>query len=302
MAWRAGAARWAPVVLAAVLAANALGWALAWLPQLPSAWLRITPAAAGELDRVGAAIPPGSEVIASQGVIGRLAGRRWLYELAGGHERFPLHTASTYVVVVPYQGIEVATVRAQLGLLAYLATGHRAQLVMAGSGVWLFRVDRAAGVRYLDVPAPPLRLPAWGLTTATGTPVLSGPPARWHMVRTGGRPGYVVDGADWDEPPGRYRARVELASAVPTVVEMWDASAHVLLGRRYVAPTRAPRQVSLTVRVTDTRRQTVYRGWGPFSFAPLPPPANDRIEIRVWAGRPGQVAVYSVGLSPARGA
>ncbi len=72
-----------PRVVAVVLTVNALLWAAVWLPQVPSQWLRTSPAAASTLDQVERMIPATAQVIASQGVLGRLCGRQWCYSIFG---------------------------------------------------------------------------------------------------------------------------------------------------------------------------------------------------------------------------
>jgi len=289
--------RWVPLVLATVVVVNTVAWAVVWMPQIPAQWLRVTPAAAAALDRAEQMIPAGAEVVASQGVIGRLADRRWLYEIAGGNQQFPLKTPEVYFVIVPYQGIEVATIDTQVGVLGILADRLHAQLLLGQDGVWLFRLDRPVGSTTVRFPTHPSTVPAWGAQSATGTAVTVGPPASWHMALIGYRPGYVVYGVDWNELPGPYDVAVTLDAAVPTYVETWDTSADTLLARQVLAPTGGVRQATFSVQVTAQANSTAFGGWGPFSYTPYPPSTADRIEVRVWSGGDGRVDVYSVSLS-----
>jgi len=95
-------------ILAVVMGANALAWGLVWIPQIPSQWIRVSPAAASTLDQVSNMIPANAEVVASQGVIGRFADRHWLYALGAG--KVLLQTSVVYFVITPNQGIEQTTV------------------------------------------------------------------------------------------------------------------------------------------------------------------------------------------------
>jgi len=91
---------------------------------------------------------------------------------------------------------------------------------------------------------------------------------------------------------------VRLDATVPTTVEAWDASADTLLGRQVLPPTAGETTVTLAIEVTASAQQKVFAGWGPFSFTPNPPPAADRVEVRIWSGGNGRVDVYSVSLAP----
>ncbi len=111
-----------PRVVAVVLAVNAIVWAAVWLPQVPGQWLRTSSAAASTLDRVEQMIPGSAQVIASQGVLGRLCGRQWCYPISSDQAAtYSLHTRQVYVVVTPYQGIETSSVPFQLSVIGELA-------------------------------------------------------------------------------------------------------------------------------------------------------------------------------------
>ena len=143
-----------PRVVAVVLTVNAVLWAAVWLPQVPREWLRTSPATASTLDQVEGMIPATAQVIASQGVLGRLCGRRWCFPFLTDHpSTFSLHTSQVYVVVVPYEGIETSSVQFQLSAISELAGPLHAQLLLAGQGVWLFRCPPDVA-RPADHPQP----------------------------------------------------------------------------------------------------------------------------------------------------
>jgi hypothetical protein len=291
----------APRIFALLLVANALVWGAIWIPQVSDQWLRTTPAAASTLNRAQRMIPGSAEVVASQGIIGRLSGRRWLYQISSAAvETYPLESADTYFVVVPYQGIETASVQAQLGIIAELAGPLHAQLLLDRNGVWLFRFHRPPAVHSLRFAPSPTE-PAWALRTTTGVPLLDGPAADWAMTQRRSTSGYLLYGADWNLRPGSYQATVTLSSSVPIVVEAWDSTTNVLLGREHAPATNGQVAVQSVVHVDRIGGGLPYAGWGPFSFAPeAPSTAADRIEIRVWTQGGGDVRIYNIEIQPAR--
>ncbi len=287
-----------PVVAAAVLVVNSLAWAAVWMPQVPPTWLRTSVPAAAALDRVAALVPSDAEVIASQGVVGRLCGRTWCYAIAGdGRQAFPVH-GTTYVVVTPYDGIETSSVGTQLAVLGDLAGPLAATLVYERADVWLFRLPTTTGRTVAFTPTP--TEPAWAVRTATGARELTGPSAAWHVSQSSPRPGYLLYGAEWLLSPGTYQATVTMASSGPATVEVWDSTAGVLLARRQLPPVEAPRAVQSVVRVTEERPQQPFSGWGPFSYLPRPGPSADRIEVRVWTPGTAAVTLYQAEMVPFR--
>lgn len=61
-----------------------------------------------QLQRVMGEIPPSAEVIASQGVIGRFAGRRYVYPVLSANQVFPIRATTVIFVLAPDEGIELA--------------------------------------------------------------------------------------------------------------------------------------------------------------------------------------------------
>ena len=171
--------------------------------------------------------PAGRRGGGSQGVIGRLADRRWLYQVAGGTGGFPLHTADTYFVLVPYAGIETASVELQLAMIGRLAGPLHATLLSSADGVWVFRLPRGGGPDAVTFAPTPTE-PAWAVQTSTGRRLLDGPSYTWNMAVDGSRPGYVTFGANWNLLPGTYRTTVTMDTSVPTEVETWDSTKNVL--------------------------------------------------------------------------
>lgn len=284
-------------VVAVVVAVNAVAWGAVWLPRLPSQWIRVSPAAAGELTGAAAAVPTGAEVIASQGVDGRFAGRRYDYAVMGPG-RIPVRTRPVWVVLTASQGIETAPVDSTDALVQELAGPLGATLVDHGAGVWVFRWVPPPATAWLDVPARPTAFGGWVATGAAGRPVVAGPASGWVATGTGAA-GYVVAGDYWREPPGRYDATVTLSSGGPVNVEVWDATGDVLLGRRTVPGGQGTVTVAQTVDATHVYGQPVYGGAGIMRIDPLPAPPGDELEIRVWTSGGQPVTVGGLSLAPA---
>ncbi len=290
-----------PIVVAALLGINALAWAAIWIPRIPGEWLRTSTAASSALDQVASQIPSDAEVVASQGVMGRLCGREWCYEIAGNStQRFQLETESTYFVIVPYEGIETSSAQIQLAMIEQLAGPLHATMLLARHGVWLFRLSRPANTRSVSFATLPTE-PAWAMQTATGTPLLDGPPFDWAMTLSSAKPGYLLYGADWSLSPGTYETTVTMTSNITTQVEMWDSTANTLLSRRTVPATNGNEAIQSFVQVTTAGRQKIYSGWGPFKFQPgTASRLTDTIEMRVWTNGTGAVRVYNVEVQPYR--
>jgi hypothetical protein len=286
-----------PIVIAGILACNTLGWAIVWLPQVPAQWLLTSSSSATALNQAARMIPPDAEVVASQGVVGRFCGRPYCYGIFGP-STFPLRTADTYFVITPYSGIELNSVHSALSMIGTLAGPLHATLLLGKDGVWLFRLHADPGQHAVSLATLPT-VPAWAAQSATGRPTLSGPPQQWAMTLTGTRPGYLVYGASWNLPPGRYEETVTLATAITTDVEVWDASTNTLLSRRLVPASDGNIAVQAPVTITTSGAFVPYGGWGPFRFLPKPPAtSDDRIELRLWTPGSGAVRVYSLEIQP----
>jgi hypothetical protein len=291
-------------VLAGVLAAQAIGWAVIWGPQISVQWLRISSPEAATLASVQVRIPASAEVVASQGVFGRFAGRTYAYPLYGLGVDIPLQP-DTWFVIAPTSGIETFTPATSMTLIGELAGPLHARLVTHANGVWAFQLTPLPGMTTLPVPGRSSPLPAWAGAGAASLPVLDGTASDWHMAATGTE-GYVSDGMEWPESPGRYRAEVTLsvsaaASGAPVNVEVWDDNTSTLLARRAVPQTNGIQQIVMPVAVPAGPNATVYSGWGPFRADFFPPPTGQRIEVRVWSPGRAAVNVYSAELTAASG-
>jgi Predicted membrane protein (DUF2079) len=303
LAWLLRRHRRVAFVLAGVAAAQAIGWAAIWGPQIPVQWLRISGAEAATLASVQARIPASAEVVVSQGVFGRFAARRNAHPLFGYPGVLPLQP-DTWFIITPTSGIETVTPAVSMALIGELAGPLHAALITHANGVWAFQLARPPGITSIKVPGESSPLLAWAGAGAASLPVLDGAVSGWHMAATGAK-GYVSDGMEWLEPPGRYRAEVTLstsaASATPVNVEVWDDNTYTLLARRTVPPASGIQQIVIPVTAPPGPNATVFRGWGPFRADFISPKPGQNIEVRVWSPGRAAVNVYGAELTTASG-
>jgi Predicted membrane protein (DUF2079) len=302
VAWLARRHRRTAFVLAGVAAAQAIGWAAIWGPQIPAQWLRISNSEAATLASVQARIPASAEVVASQGVLGRFSGRTYAFPLYSMGVEMPVQP-DTWFVIAPTSGIEPLVPAASMALIGELAGPLHARLVAHANGVWAFQLTPPPGVTTVTIPGNSSPLPAWAGAGAASLPVLDGAVSDWHMAATGAK-GYVADGIEWLENPGRYRAEVTLsasASGAPVNVEVWDDNTSTLLARRTVPQTDGIQQIVLPVTAPAGPNATVFCGWGPFRADFEAPPPGQRIEVRVWSPGGAAANVYSAELTAATG-
>ena len=304
LGWLARRHRRAALLLASLVAAQALGWAAVWGPRAPGDWLRVPGATAATLSGLEARIPAQDEVVASQGVAGGFAGRAHIRPLWEATARVPVADGEDWFVITPQAGIEAPNTASAMALIGELAGPLHASLVTHTHGVWAFRWRPPPDMHTITVPADAAPLPAWAQPMspgAVGRPVMTGPAGSWHVTSAGGE-GYVTDGLTWQEPPGRYQALVTLSTSGPVNVEVWNDTGHTLLARRSIPATAGIESIALAVDATTAYRTGAYSGWGPFRADFLPPPPGQRLEVRVWSPGSGAVNVYSAELARADGA
>ena len=297
LCWLIRRHRRAVLVLGCLIGAQAVGWGVVWGPQTVGEWLRVSTPAADTLAGIEARIPATAEVIVSQGIYGRFAGRVRAYGLYGP-QRLAVH-GTTWFVITPIAGVETQTLASSIALIGDLAGPLHATLVTRANGVWAFRWTPPPGVDWITVPSNSAPLPAWaaaGTARTAAQAVMIGSVSDWHMAATGAS-GYVADALEWMESPDRYSATVTLSSAIPVNVEVWDDTNNTLLARQTVAPTDGIEQVMLPVEVPNAPDATVYSGWGPFRAEFRPAQPGQRIEVRVWSPGGGAVNVYSADLT-----
>jgi hypothetical protein len=299
LGWLARRHRRAALLLTSLVVAQALAWAVVWLPGTPSHWLRVSPPAAATLASIDARIPGTAEVLASQGIMGRFADRADIQALYKPGQ-LPLDGSQTWFVIAPLAGIETLSTASAMALIGELAGPMHAALITHADGVWAFRWNPPPGVHTITVPGNSSPLPAWTGAGAAGRAVVTGPVIGWHTTSTGAR-GYVSDGLAWSEPPGRYDAQVSLSATGPVNVEVWNDTSNTLLARQTTTATSGIQTITLPADAAAASPVSSNSGWGPFRGLFLPPPPGQRLEVRVWSPGDDVVNVYSAELARSRG-
>lgn len=128
---------------------------LAWsaLPAVPRYWLAVGTPAAGTLARAQSAIPKGAEIAASNGVIGRFASRRWVYELGrgpGGTSIIPVKAPIVVFVIAASQGVADPGEAARADVSALQALG--ATTLVSGGGIDCLELRVPAGQEHVSLP------------------------------------------------------------------------------------------------------------------------------------------------------
>jgi len=299
LAWLARRNGRVALAFAGLLAAQALGWAVIWGPQVPAHWLRVSGPAAATLAEVHAQIPESDEVVVSQGVLGPFSGRLIVHALART-SRTPVSGTDVWFVITPAAGTELQTTASSMAFIGQLAGPMHAQLIARANGVWAFRWHRPPGQHWVIVPDGTDGVPAWTAAGSGGRAVLTGEVREWHAVSSG-RQGYVSDGIEWLVPPGSYTAQVVLSATGPANIEVWDNNGDGrLLTRRSIAGAAGRQIVTLPVDAIAALRGSVYSGWGLFSAHFVPPVPGQRIEVRVWTDGSDAVKVYSARIRQQR--
>jgi hypothetical protein len=145
--------RRAAVAAGAVVLVVALVQNIPLISQLRSEWWRVDPGTAATLQNALPRVPANAEVIASQGVIGRFAGRTYVYPLLVAPQVFPVHPGRPVVfVIVPTAGAEtVPTAAAEQDIRS--ATAHPDTHVLAqGPGAVVIEWHPTKGATEVGLP------------------------------------------------------------------------------------------------------------------------------------------------------
>ncbi len=142
----------AVIGLAALVEAVIVG--VVWIPRAAPYFVRTDDAAAKVLDGVLARTPPGAEVVASNGFVGRFADRPWVYALEEpvGGSSVPVRSKVVEFVLSDSQGLETtpkATTEAAIGQVEHRLHARR---TLAKAGIEVFIWHPAAGVRRFTLP------------------------------------------------------------------------------------------------------------------------------------------------------
>lgn len=128
-----------------------LATATVFVPDVPRYWLAVDAPAAAQLARVEAMVRPSTEVIASQGVAGRLAVTAVSYAYWRQH-RFPVLRRTVLFVITPRQGVSEVPPAEARHAIAVVAHDLHARPVVERDGVFAFRWVPPPGVSIVTLP------------------------------------------------------------------------------------------------------------------------------------------------------
>ncbi len=127
-------------------------------PGIGHRWMSVWPPGAQILARINAMIPENDQVVVSQGVIGRFAGRREVVPYIVPNQAVPLRGRVTWFVISPPVGIETIPVDMGWQALSALQTRYHGELAASDDGVAAVIVHRSevpGGVVYLPPTSQP---------------------------------------------------------------------------------------------------------------------------------------------------
>jgi hypothetical protein len=137
--WRTGLAAFAIVLAIGSVVETAL-FSAHFTPLSGQTFAKVDDATAAQLSAVSAKIPNGAETVVSQGVVGRFAERHVFYpyfDVFADGQTVPVYGPTVYVVLVPRQGIEQASVPGTEAAIALMRKLH-ARPLSARDGVYAF--------------------------------------------------------------------------------------------------------------------------------------------------------------------
>jgi hypothetical protein len=258
----------------------------------------VTPAGGRALADARAVIPEGAAVLASNGVVGRFAGRAKIYMPMHFPFRLPVGTQPVYFVLSSEQGI-VGPADAE-GMIAQVAAAG-AQLLFHKAGIWVFRLDPPATQRTLVLSGARYGLGAWRFRSTAGAPVTEGPPDTWRM-QGAGRPGFVLWGDYWTEPAGNYEAAVRLTAIGRVSIRVWEPGSGKVLASQSLIGTGREELVRVPFTLGKGPAQVPASGLlgqGPFKIQSYAGAPGQLIEVQIISEANTDVSVYTVGVPTA---
>ncbi len=273
---------------------TSIGWAVIWIPQVQNNWEKVSSASSATLNSVLAEVPSNDEVIASQGIVGRFATRKYVYPLRS-LGCVPLKTAVVWFVVSQNQGIETLTSSQTASVLSEAIFQLGADIVSNANNIWLLKVNdsqKRVCFKNQNLTA------ASFLPTNVGIPYVGFDSQNSYMYAGGTQSGYVTYGAYDRVMPGRsVTAQVKLSSFSGVDVELWDDSTNTLLDRLQPDFNGVRQTFNLEGTVPNsnvTRLSVANTGKFIFVAKPASGPKGDLIEVRVYTSGGNPVKVYSV--------
>jgi hypothetical protein len=146
--------RLAALVLGAAAVVETALLAVVWIPRAGPYFVRTSPRAAAVVARALAMTPPGAEVIASNGLVGRFAARPWVFALEApvGSGTVPVRAPVVEFVLSFRQGLETTPLAATRAAIAQVEHRLGARQVLDSAGIHVFLWHPGPSVRSLTLP------------------------------------------------------------------------------------------------------------------------------------------------------
>lgn len=287
-------------VLGSLLVANVVGWSAVWLPKVIPAWLNVSTTQAAALRHLSALIPQKDGVVVSEGVAGAFATHRIDKMFTITDRPLPVSAPYTWFIVVPYAGIEPATIGQSAQLIATLAHDPAAKLEYANHEIWAFRVRvprRTPTPPAIVVDTARTRFSAALFRTA-GTADRRGNVGSWYVSGSNRADGPILWGDRFLRTVGKYRATVTIQGSGPARVEVWNDTTGRLLASRD-AQISGTARIGLRAAITRSdpiRSAVAAGGTALFKIDPVPAYPGNYLEVLVYSTSPAKLKVRTVSL------
>jgi hypothetical protein len=140
------------VVLAVVATAIVVVQGATMVRRIPDDWLLVSTAQATTLAQADSEIPHSAEVIASYGVMGRFAERKYILTLAAAPQPFEVRAATVYFVITPTLGDEPLDRLDADADIRFIRTHLAAYVLTDAHGVTVLEWNPPAGVKSVELP------------------------------------------------------------------------------------------------------------------------------------------------------
>jgi len=146
--------RGSAILMAGVIAVQALVFGLVEIPRVPSQWIEISEPKTQVLQRGLDRTPADAEVIADSGVIGRFSARPWVYNFYPLPLSIPLHSKDVEFIVITDQSVanEPLSASAANSVISYLHEKLHVSTVSSGHGVYVFSWHPKKGEAAVTIP------------------------------------------------------------------------------------------------------------------------------------------------------
>jgi hypothetical protein len=283
--------------LAGLVALNALGWGLVWLPDLKTTFIRIPLSLSREVYRIGKETPDAIQLSASQGIVGGISARPYVGQFFGIFT-YVVYTHHIRFVITPYSGTEVATVEESADAIAEFLDSKHTHVIRASNLLWMFDYD-AGGRTRLRLGEPHPNLPAVAFASDVGSRTLRVNSVTTSLSVGADNPtgGYLLKQAYFRRPPGPYTVALNIRAKTPVLVEVRDASKDLpILSQRFSSPTL--RRLEIPVSLAYEGGEQLYDGFWPFYSPSWKSSPYDQMEVRVWAPAHTEAEIRTVGITP----